>query len=223
MMEGYADYEGGSWLSTTEGGDSVRLHCLSEVLKEDGTSRNRAIDRSSLLRDSSVGGEEEKDVQLVDFSDAESAKASDASSALTRSVSFAPSTPGGSEIHMARPSTAAYPYPRSKQSSSARSLSLSMSGPFPSSSRQSLVRPDASPMYDVRPTDYFGEVSGSALTTTGRGQDSRRLSSEPREASESRGRRSSPQLPGTMIGTIMVEEPTSITPTEEKEERLSAG
>lgn len=232
MIDGYSDYEGDSWLSITEGADSFRLGYLPEVLEEDEARQTRGADRSSIgstFRDSSAGPEEEQTAQLVDISDNESAKVlelapvvtartvprrREASPSAARSVSFIPPISADTDTLPIRASTAAYPYPRVQPSASARSLSLSMAGPFPSPNRQSIVRPDAPPMYDIRSTDYFNVVPGATGSAVGRGRDARRLSTDSREGSGSRGRRSSPRPPGGVMGTTMVEEPSNFTPTE---------
>jgi hypothetical protein len=241
MIEGYSDSEGDSWLSTTEGGDSIKLGYIPELLEEDEARKSRAADRSSAgstLQNSSVDadGDEERGVQLIDISDNDTEQPPElapvvtsraasgrggASLSAVRSVTFTSLTAGDAEVLSPRSQTSAYPQKRIHTSSSARSLSLSMSGPFPSPGRQSLMRPDTSPMYDIRANDYFTVTPGSSGSTTARGREVRRVSSgalEARDGSESRGRRSSPHPQG-FISSTMVEEPSGMSATECEERR----
>ena len=165
MMEGLSDYED-SWVSTTEGGDSIRLGCMPEVAEEDddrmGMGMGQRSSRASSSRHGSPArGADEKD--LVDLEDEEaeelkampeagprasSSRRRDLSPSASKTLSFATDTSDSTRY----PSS--YTYPRS-------SSNWSMSGPFPSPARQSSMRPDASPMYDIRSSDYFAAAGNS--------------------------------------------------------------
>jgi len=234
MIEGYSDYERDSWLSTTEGGDSIRLGYMPELLEEDEGRKSRAADRSSVgstFRHSSVDPAEERTAHLMDISDYEPAQPTDlapviaarpppdrrgVSLSAARSISFASPASAENGTPPTRSQGGAYPQPHVPTSTNARSLSLAMAGPFPSSgSRQSLHRPDASPLYDIRANDYFTVGPIVSGQPAGRGREFQRVSCgnvEAREGSSSRGRRSSPHTPGGIISSTVVEEPTRISP-----------
>jgi hypothetical protein len=69
-----------------------------------------------------------------------------------------------------------------------RTPSMAMSGPFPSPMRSSVVRPDTSPMYDIRTSDYFAVIPASGGAAA-RGRESKRRPSgtvaAPRDGSGS--------------------------------------
>ncbi|WWC85607.1 uncharacterized protein L201_000471 [Kwoniella dendrophila CBS 6074] len=214
MVEGFSgtDYEADSWMSTTEGNDSIRLGYLPEVAEEDDDARRtRAPDKRS-SRGSTVGadGTDTEDYQLIDMSDP-------LSPGRTRTRSPPPPLQAGHQridsVDTEMPysanseniplTTAPVPYspPAVSNPQNSRKTSMSMSGPFPSAppknhmsgpfpspgaNRQS-VRPDISPMYDIRVSDYF-----AVPPVTTRGRDHRRGSSSVSEGRrESNGRRKS--------------------------------
>ncbi|WVF66245.1 hypothetical protein IAT40_000985 [Kwoniella sp. CBS 6097] len=200
MVEGYSDYEGDSWMSTTEGNDSIRLGYLPEVAEEDEGRQTRAADRRS-SRGSTLPGDKngEAGYELVNMNDPMSPTRIRTRSPPPIAPPMAP--PGkpthvhtNSEVELPNSANSEtfplaaggpYPYP------SSRSLSMSMSGPFPSpgASRMSgpfpspgggpnrhSIRPDTSPMYDIRTSDYFS-VPPAANGGQSRGREGRRGSS----------------------------------------------
>ncbi|OCF34987.1 hypothetical protein I316_03534 [Kwoniella heveanensis BCC8398] len=197
MVEGYSDYEGDSWMSTTEGNDSIRLGYLPEVAEEDEGRQTRVGDRRS-SRGSTLPGDKtgEAGYELVDMNDPMSPTRVRTRSPPPLAPPIVPGKPThahtNSEVELPNsansetfPLAASGPYPYP----SSRSLSMSMSGPFPSpgASRMSgpfpspgggpnrhSIRPDASPMYDIRTSDYFSVPP--AATTHGRGREGRRSS-----------------------------------------------
>ncbi|WVW81569.1 hypothetical protein I302_103564 [Kwoniella bestiolae CBS 10118] len=245
MVEGFSgsEYEGDSWMSTTEGNDSIRLGYLPEVAEEDDDDarRTRAADKRS-SRGSTLGGgitEDPEEYALIDMNDPSSptpalapALAPAIAPGRVRTRSPPPPLPHGPSaghhhtdsadldlpnsassetIPLASapyPSTVPPPPPPQQKS---RKPSITMSGPFPSSTSMSgpfpsstamsgpfpspgnnnrhSMRPDISPMYDIRTSDYF-----SVPPVNSRGREHRRGSSgggEGRRESSGR-RRSSP-------------------------------
>lgn len=179
MIEGYSDYEGDSWVSET--GDSIRLGHIPEVA-EDGEEETKArpsggasetggddTPRSHHILDGSVLLDEPVPIPGSQDDDAQTQR---------RGTSPHP------RMSLVSPDSRASfsqtgPYPTMSKSNTSRSLSVSMSGPFPSGQlgRQSIIRPDASPMYDINTSDYF--------QVPNRGRD-------PRRASRSRERDHTP-------------------------------
>ena len=224
MIEGYSDHESGSWLSTTEGGNSIGLGYLPEALEDDEVSKGRIGERSSLgstYRDSLV---EADDVNLVDIADPAPIRPTESVNAASTHLDTRPreTTPSADHTIFAdlpsttddsvipsSPSTAAYPQPLVPSSASTRSLQLSMAGPFPSSSRRS----NASLGYGVRANDYYAGVAGPVGTNTGR--DSRSRSSELREGSGNRNRQASSHHPARTLENKLVEEPIVMPPDTE--------
>ena len=208
MVEGYSDYED-SWVSTTEGGESIRLGYLPEVVEEDNphadvgprssgasSSRNSSPRRRSDftdVEDMETEDELRDDVNPFDSPDAGVNKARRGSSA-SRSISMARDDDLGLPRH-----TSVYGYPGS---------TWSMSGPFPSPNRTSSIRPDTSPMYDIRSSDYFtvdtpasGKEGRRGSFTNGSGSTGKRDSS----ANGARGR--SPGKKNGILDDTLVEEP----------------
>jgi hypothetical protein len=230
MIEGYSDFEGDSWLSTTEGADSIRLGYLPEVIEEDEGRTSRPVERNSAdfsVRTSSNG--QTPTAALLDLSDGERSprailnplrRESDVSvprrdaSPANRTVSFLAMTaePGGmsptrySETHdllMDSPTSISPPSPYAYPSTlpapgAGRGMSMSMSGPFPSPMRSSM-RPDSSPMYDIRASDYF-TVTSASNEMSGRGRNSRRDLSSDGSREVRRGRDRSEVEDGTGLG-----------------------
>lgn len=161
MIEGYSDYDD-SWVSTTEGADSIRLGYLPEVLEEHDDLGGHGMPASS--SSSARNPSPRRKVEPADPVPRDS-----------------PSITHTTLIDDTLDSTrypSAYAYPTS---------SWSMSGPFPTSGRQSISRPDASPMYDIRSSDYFDVASG----VQGRRAHSRPRGDAGRQPSSDRGRGSS--------------------------------
>lgn len=176
MIEGYADYEGDSWVSET--GDSIRLGHIPEVA-EDGEEETKArpatlasemedgdTPRSNRIPDDALLIDEPVPILASQVQDDTPTKRR-GSSPHTR-ISLASQEKRGSTSQTG-------PYPTMSKSNTSRSLSVSMSGPFPSSqsARQSTMRPDASPMYDINTSDYF--------QVPNRGRDAARRASKSRE------------------------------------------
>ncbi|WVR03361.1 hypothetical protein IAU60_000352 [Kwoniella sp. DSM 27419] len=200
MVEGYADYEGDSWMSTTEGNESIRLGYLPEVLEEDEGRRTRAADRRS-SRGSTIPADKAngEEYELVDMADPFSPTTPQPRSRTRSPPPFSPTVneglPPEGLAAEAAPLVPALSSSATKPQAAPRALSLSMSGPFPSpgASRMSgpfpspgpgsgpggnraSIRPDASPMYDIRTSDYFS-VPPSSGTPASRGREHRRGSS----------------------------------------------
>ncbi|OCF59967.1 hypothetical protein L486_02640 [Kwoniella mangroviensis CBS 10435] len=237
MVEGFSgsEYEGDSWMSITEGNDSIRLGYLPEVAEEDEGRLTRTADKRS-SRGSTLGGginEEPEEYQLIDMSEPLSPDRT-----RTRSPPLPVFSPGhqhtdSTDLEMPNSANsetiplASAPYPSTATSSvsnpqKGRNPSVTMSGPFPtamsgpfSSSHMSgpfpspgntnrhSMRPDVSPMYDIRISDYFSVPPGS-----GRGREHRRGSSgggEGRRESSGR-RRSSPSKGPPGIDEVVQEE-----------------
>ena len=222
MVEGFSDFEADSWMSTTEG-DSIRLGYLPEVIEEDEERQSRVAEgssRGSSVREKSAGANREvEDLIALDSATATPTSAAvapiapppssrrsgrGASPSATRSLALLPED----DFSPTR-TTSAYPYPTSP-TSTARSLSFNMAGPFPSASRQSLMRPDTSPMYDIRTSDYLTVGPGN---NPPRGRKSHRFSStnvDQREVDGGTARAASPRRsPGVLDGPT-VEEPTEL-------------
>ncbi|WVQ80478.1 hypothetical protein IAT38_002583 [Cryptococcus sp. DSM 104549] len=206
MIDGFVDYEADSWMSGTEGGDSIRLGYIPEALEEGedegrGTWGNRSSRGSSMMaRDQSAGAASGKSrqsaasgdegggvegVPLVDAMDPLSPKSESgllASPVALRRLSMTESDPPTSSASDTFPhNVAPYPHPsQPHQTHTARSLSMAMTGPFPSPSRMSgpfptpspnrysSMRPDSSPMYDIRASDYFTVPAASPPLPRGR-------------------------------------------------------
>jgi hypothetical protein len=192
MIEGYSDYaEGDSWVSET--GDSIRLGHIPEVA-EDGEEEFKARPTSELTESETPPRSHRvlDGTDLLDEPIPVAAAHDDESTPGRRG-----SSPRG-RISLTSPENRssyaqAGPYPTMSKSNTSRSLSVSMSGPFPSSSapgaRQSTIRPDASPMYDINTSDYF-KVPPS------RGRDNRRASqSRERDQTPSGSRSINPANP----------------------------
>ncbi|KAK8845361.1 hypothetical protein IAR55_006074 [Kwoniella newhampshirensis] len=225
MVEGYSDFEGDSWLSTTEGGDSIRLGYMPEVVEEEDEGRQtrggdwRSSRGSSLARERIVE-EEEAGIPLVDLADPKIPPRRDRSPIASRRILSGPGSEGqptSAESETFNLTSATYQYPtttpqQKPTSRSSRSQSMAMDGPFPSASRSSTMRPDASPMYDIRTSDYFSVPPvpgrGRSGLTQGQGQG-RRGSSMTREGGEDVGRRglSPGRTGGVILGEGVVEEP----------------
>jgi len=189
MVEGYSDYED-SWVSTTEGGDSIRLGYLPEVAEEDDMAIGPRSSRASSSRLEKGPG----DTDLVDLEAEEeevkplpettpragTSKRRDLSPSANRTLSLATDSPDSTRY----PSSYGYPH---------SSSNWNMSGPFPSPARQSLLRPDTSPMYDIRSSDYFtvgttkerrpsvASIDKRDSTPSGRGPSPRRIGDAPVE------------------------------------------
>jgi len=172
MVDGYSDYED-SWVSTTEGADSIRLGYLPEVAEEDdghmgvGIRSSRASSSRSTARDRpdsvDLDDEEDQPVKAEPVPRASTSQRRDRSPSAGRTLSLAADASESTRY----PSS--YGYPRS-------SSNWNMSGPFPSPARQSLMRPDSSPMYDIRSSDYFDVgTSGKDNTDRGRGTSAGRV------------------------------------------------
>ncbi|WVQ93869.1 hypothetical protein IAU59_000947 [Kwoniella sp. CBS 9459] len=225
MVEGYSDYEGDSWMSTTEGNDSIRLGYLPEVAEEDEGRQTRAADRRS-SRGSTLPGDKngEAGYELVDMADpmsptrvrtrsppplAPPLTSTKPTHAHTNSEVELPDSANSESFPLAASAGGPYPYPSSRS----LSMSMSMSGPFPSSGANRMsgpfpspgagpnrhsIRPDASPMYDIRSSDYFSVPP--AANGHGRGREGRRGSSSTGTgapaAAEGNGRRESSTGPG---------------------------
>ena len=250
MIEGYSDFEGDSWMSTTEGGDSIRLGYLPEAVavaehSPERTGRKRGSAGSSVRENSWASGSgaagtgDPRTASLIDVSDEatpepEARPSNPRRTSATRSVSFSEqpllptpattSTQAGSQplVSPPPPTPTAYPYPASSQypqsgpypsmpsSRTSKAGSMSMSGPFPSPAQRpgSSFRPDSSPMYDIRSSDYFGVGVdpvggvGRERRTRGRSRGGDRSTSRDRE----RERRSSPSKQG-VFGDVVTEEP----------------
>ena len=181
MVEGYSDFEGESWMSATT--DSIRLRYLPEAVEDDSRRRNGSFGgggessrESSPSKRSTAHDEAPKLVDIDDepstsdqFEDApisppaDRAQRRDVSPIATRAISFASPdqhrTGTGGSYHSGK--------------SDPTRASLSMSGPFPSPARGSLQRPDTSPMYDIRSSDYFAVPGGSPTTPISLGSESR--------------------------------------------------
>ncbi|WWC57905.1 uncharacterized protein I303_100440 [Kwoniella dejecticola CBS 10117] len=235
MVEGFSgsEYEGDSWMSTTEGNDSIRLGYLPEVAEEDDDARRtRAADKRS-SRGSTLGGAsgvDQEEYQLIDMTDPLSPGRSRTRSpppplpivsSHHRTDSTDPEVPNSANSESFPLASAPYPSTSNNVTNSkSRKPSMSMSGPFPSApsmnhmsgpfpsptpinhmagpfpspNRQSM-RPDISPMYDIRTSDYF-----SVPPATNRGREHRRGSSSMSDRRESSGRRkSSPSKAATGI------------------------
>jgi hypothetical protein len=171
IMEGLSDYED-SWVSTTEGADSIRLGYMPEVAEEDDDRMGMGMRPNSSRASSSRHGSPTRGADGNDLVDLEDEEADEpktmpesipqASSSRRRELS--PSAKKTLSLATDASDSTRYPssynYPRS-------SSNWSMSGPFPSPARQSLMRPDTSPMYDIRSSDYFSAV-GSTTRRQGR-------------------------------------------------------
>jgi hypothetical protein len=136
------------------------------------SSRNSSPRRRSDftdVEDMETEDELRDDVNPFDSPDAGVNKARRGSSA-SRSISMARDDDLGLPRH-----TSVYGYPGS---------TWSMSGPFPSPNRTSSIRPDTSPMYDIRSSDYFtvdtpasGKEGRRGSFTNGSGSTGKRDSS----------------------------------------------
>ncbi|WRT63430.1 uncharacterized protein IL334_000335 [Kwoniella shivajii] len=208
MVEGFSgtDYEADSWMSTTEGNDSIRLGYLPEVAEEDDDGRRTRIADKRSSRGSIIDMNGPDSYQLVDVTDPLSPRRS-----RTRSPP-APTRPGHdyTDAETGIPTSAtseSIPLTNASftQTSSTvvnskgiRKSSMSMSGPFPAPTSishmsgpfpspatanntagsvslptaRNPMRPDVSPMYDIRTSDYF-----SVPPINGRGREHRRGSS----------------------------------------------
>ncbi|ORY31937.1 aspartic peptidase domain-containing protein [Naematelia encephala] len=167
MIEGLSDHEADSWMSTTEGNDSIRLGYMPEVVEEDEGRLSRGVNvdrhsRGSSLGNSSLGALDEDEPNsnpnvTRDPSPTRTRRELSPSRSRTRSIAFV-SAESESDLHVPTPQPYVYPPSAPPPPKSARSMSLSMSGPFPnpvrSSNSNGVVRPDVSPMYDIRSSDY---------------------------------------------------------------------
>lgn len=225
MVEGYSDFEGDSWLSTTEGGDSIRLGYMPEVIEEEDEGRQtrgaewRSSRGSSLAPDRSVDAE--AGIPLVDMVDPKSPPPQrDRSPMTARRIQSEPESesPFGSANDSLSPVNSPYPYPsnvnhsqRTSTLNTSRSLSMAMDGPFPSAaqSRHSTTRPDVSPMYDIRTSDYFAvptahtQGRGRSRPSQGHGSTGLRPGDDGIQAE---GRATSPQRE-SVLGRTVVEDP----------------
>lgn len=174
MIEGYSDYED-SWLSTTEGADSIRLGYIPEVMEERDGIEMLPRSGSSSVRHPSP----RRTSDAQDISSEKLRHPSQPASSTSPEVPLRPLVDDALESPRYPP---AYTYPNP---------SWSMSGPFPSPSRHSMARPDNSPMYDIRSSDYFDitptptKHGQRARGRTGADLSSRQRSSE-RDHSSSR-------------------------------------
>ncbi|WWD22304.1 hypothetical protein CI109_106795 [Kwoniella shandongensis] len=228
MVEGYSDFEGDSWLSTTEGGDSIRLGYMPEVAEEDDEARQtrgaewRSSRGSSLARERSV--DTDVDIPLVDMVDTKSPPQRDRSPLATRRVLSDPEidlSVDSANSESFSPVSAPYPYPsnannhsqRTSTAHAARSLSMAMDGPFPSTgqNRHSTMRPDVSPMYDIRTSDYFAvpisHTAGRGRSGQSQGQGSRGSRSGEEVSQVAERRESRPHKYGGVLGDAVMEEP----------------
>ena len=182
MIEGYSDYaEGDSWVS--EHDDSIRLGHIPEEA-EDGEDEFKARPTSELTESQTPPRSNRilsSDTDLLD----EPIPIISAHDDDDPTHGRRDSSPRGRMSLTSADNRSSFaqagPYPTISKSNTSRSLGVSMSGPFPSSSspgvRQSTIRPDASPMYDINTSDYF--------KVPARGRD-------PRRGSHSRERDQTP-------------------------------
>jgi len=233
MIEGYGgeEYED-SWLSTTEGGDSIRLGYIPEELELEDLAARGVGDESMSVKSTREPSpmRRSRTSELVEdegevFGDGQARTAADAGAV--------PAVRDGQQRRDSSASTArtlslaAYQDAAVGQRSPSRqplalptsSSSWSMSGPFPSpaGNRLSSARLDSSPMYDIRSSDYFditpAEVAASSAYR--RGRERSRSSGGlgegyPRHTSRSggAGRGTSPgQMDGGVLSGTVLEEP----------------
>jgi hypothetical protein len=238
MIEGYGgeDYED-SWLSTTEGGDSIRLGYIPEELElEDLATRGVGDESLSLTsvqglsssrRDGAANGTTDEGELLGDEqtrSTTASATGPATAGGKRRTLSSSPvarslSLIDGEDNVITPRRMSAYGQAFTLPTSSS---SWSMAGPFPSpaGNRSSSGRLDSSPLYDIRSSDYF-DIPPAETTASGalrRGRESSTLSGavsedsgrHKRDGSRSSGvgRGVSPgRLDSSVLGGTVVEEP----------------
>ena len=195
MIEGYSDYED-SWMSGTEGGESIRLGYIPEVVDEDDplAVAGRISSRASSARESSP----KRQSVATDATGEENLEESrDEVNPFDTPVGAIPlKTRRGSSVSRMsisgepEPSPSRYPYPTS---------SWSMAGPFPSPQRASVARPDSSPMYDIRSSDYF---TVDPSTT----REGRRMSASTAYGRRESGAGTRGRSPGRALSGALLEE-----------------
>jgi hypothetical protein len=212
LVEGYSDYEGDSWLSTEDEGSPGRPLARDSV----GSSiRTNSAGRGAVSGVFDLSDNEMSPAPLLTTlrPDAESTPTRRDLSPSRRTVSFTDeplalspscSRPEPRDLLLDSPTNpfsppSPYAYPSatlpappvgtgSAPLGTGRTPSMAMSGPFPSPMRSSVVRPDTSPMYDIRTSDYFAVIPASGGAAA-RGRESKRRPSgtvaAPRDGSGS--------------------------------------
>lgn len=203
MIEGYGgeDYED-SWLSTTEGGDSIRLGYIPEELEmedlaaqgmcneamsvkseRDISEARRSVANTQATDEGEIFGDERviaNTAPVIDPANATGQRRRESSASTARTLSLG----GYQDAAVGRRSPA-----RQASALPSSGSSWSMSGPFPSpaGNRSSSARLDSSPMYDIRSSDYF-DITPTATTVGGTQRRGRERSRSNGELVESRPR-----------------------------------
>ncbi|EIW67855.1 hypothetical protein TREMEDRAFT_39997 [Tremella mesenterica DSM 1558] len=223
MVEGLSDYED-SWASGTgTEGESIRLGYLPETVATDVIAGHRDSAGSSVRINNGVEGDD----SLIDLNESDPNSTSIGNQATVintrrtsanRTISFHDADPDVPSPPVINPYS--QPGYTSKQTGPFPEInprrSMNMSGPFPSPAvrgQSGSVRPDSSPMYDIRSSDYFEVPRGRTRSSvTGGSGGNRGNSQQGREGSRGRsasgGRRLSPgKQIGSVLGQVLVEEP----------------